>query len=603
MAFLGEYNLLRELGEGAFATVFKVRHIKYGYIRAVRVLKGTITEKSKTYQDFLKECELLLQLGNGNHPNIVHINKPYLRENTAFVEMDYVDGLNLHEYLKQENFHVNVYEVIRLALQISSALAYCHEVDDLNIIHNDIHSGNIMRRKNGDFILLDFGLAIKNNEFVSSRRHDVGAPEFMAPEKWDKKTKLNEQSDIYSFGVVLFLYLAGRVPFPIDTTEENTKALYLLSVAHKEVPPPSIEELRKENFEKKFGKPYQKDYPEWLEKVVLKCLEKNPNGRFKNGKELYNYIREQLIKSSPSIEDFCQLSNEKDALQNDLKKLSDANKNLEDDITNLTDANNDLTKKLTNLTSQYNDAETKISQQKEKLKDKQKKFTVLMIILCLCGCISAYFWYQNIYLKDNNSGEIVFTHDTIYIDKTGGNEQIATLQKDIDSLSSNIKQQKDTILELQQKITQNKTNPIDTKKLNERIAQQNEQIKKDSTKMLALNNIIKQKNEQIINTQKNIADLNNSIKQQKDKISALQKEIERQKGNLTNTKQLNDIIAQYNSRIAKDSTKILALNNQLQQKKTRIAKDSIKMGELQSKLDFKIKETESLLKNCYNNKK
>ncbi len=334
MAFLQEYTMLDELGRGGFASVYKVRHNDLGYVRAIRVLKDIIVakhgedpKKSKTYQKFLNECRVLLRLGNGNHPNIVHIYKPDLLESKALVEMDYVDGQDLLHYLKQNDNFVPTDEVISMARQISSALAYCHEdiyrycmdreldhlqddpndgsrvllddatkqrlIDKYKVIHNDLHSGNIMRRENGDFVLLDFGLAINGDEVVlSSSRHANGAPEFKSPEKWDDDSILTEQSDIYSFGIVLYQYLAGRVPFPYNTsTSGGFRAEAELCKAHQEATPPSIEDLRREMYERKFeGQTYERDFPVWLEEAILKCLNKKPEDRFRNGKELYEFI-------------------------------------------------------------------------------------------------------------------------------------------------------------------------------------------------------------------------------------------------------------------------------------------------------------------------
>ena len=335
MPFLQEYTMLDELGRGVFATVYKVRHNELDYIRAVRVLNETIVDaNSPTYQKFLRECKVLLRLGNGNHPNIVHIYQPRLLDNKALVEMDYVDGKDILHYLQQNQNFVPATEVVRMALQMSSALAYCHEdiyrfcmdreadnlqddpndgskvlvdnktrkrlIEKYKVIHNDIHSGNIMRREDGNFVLLDFGLAINGDEVVRSSRHRNGAPEFKAPEKWEDESVLTEQSDIYSFGIVLYQYLAGRVPFPFNTKNPNsTEAEYLLSKAHQKDALPSIEGIRKDFFEKKFkGEEYKKDYPQWLEDVILKCLNKNPKDRFRNGKELHEYIRIQALKEN-----------------------------------------------------------------------------------------------------------------------------------------------------------------------------------------------------------------------------------------------------------------------------------------------------------------
>ena len=368
MAFLQEYTMLDELGKGGFATVYKIRHNELDYIRAVRVLNETIVDaSSKTYQKFLRECKVLLRLGNGSHPNIVHIYQPRLLENKALVEMDYVDGEDIMHYLKHERDFVPVDEVIRMATQMSSALAYCHEEiyrfcmdrdldhlqDDPNdgskvlldattrkrliqkykVIHNDIHSGNIMRREDGNFVLLDFGLAINGDEVVRSSRHANGAPEFKSPEKWDDESILTEQSDIYSFGIVLFQYLAGRVPFPYNTRISSHKAEYELGEAHQKATPPSIEAIRKEFFEKKYwGKEYKKDYPQWLEDMILKCLQKKPEDRFRNGKELYDFI---LKHSSGNNRTF-------DGTDSECVSLKAKNKSLEAEVESLKNINRSL---------------------------------------------------------------------------------------------------------------------------------------------------------------------------------------------------------------------------------------------------------------------
>jgi serine/threonine protein kinase len=169
-------------------------------------------------------------------------------------------------------------------------------IQKYRVIHNDIHSDNIIRREDGNYILLDFGLAIQGENVVRSSRRSDGAPEFKAPEKWDGDTDLTTQSDIYGLGVVLYECLAGRVPFPLSSEESGSvKALYLLGESHKSQIPDSIYELRKAAYEKANpGQTYDApDYPQWLEEVIMKCLEKKPQDRFLNGKELYAYVMEK----------------------------------------------------------------------------------------------------------------------------------------------------------------------------------------------------------------------------------------------------------------------------------------------------------------------
>lgn len=353
MAFLEDYTLLDELGQGAFASVYKVRHNRLGYVRAIRVLNTVIAkgEQDPTYQKFLDECKLLLRLGNGNHSNIVHIYQPLLKNQRALVEMDYVDGTDIYHFLENNSGYVSVEEVINLALDISSALAYCHEdiytfcmdreLDDLQddpndgtkilldestrerlinkykVIHNDIHSGNIVRRENGSFVLLDFGLAIEGNKIIRSSKRENGAPEFKAPEKWTNDEVLTPQTDVYSFGILLYEFLTGRVPFLFEKKNSNLIAAeYSLMQAHLKEAPPSILELRKSLFERvNPGKEYIKDYPDWLEQVILKCLEKEPKNRFESGKSLYEYIKRNINTDQIFTTQLAELTNECDSVK------------------------------------------------------------------------------------------------------------------------------------------------------------------------------------------------------------------------------------------------------------------------------------------------
>ena len=358
MAFLEEYTLLDELGQGGYATVYKVRHNHLGYIRAIRVLNAVIAhgEDDKTNQKFLEECRLLLRLGNGNHSNIVHIYQPLLKAQRAIVEMDFVDGKDLYHYLEEKHSFVEISDVIKLLNDISSALSYCHEdiykfcmdkeednlqddpndgskvlVDEVTkqrliskyrVIHNDIHSGNIIRRENGNYVLLDFGLAIEGDSVIRSSRRRNGAPEFKAPEKWDNDSILSTQSDIYSFGIVLYEYLAGRVPFMFDKGNSNSiEAEYLLGKAHKDAQPEPIFELRKAAFEKAYpGETYVKDYPDWLEELIMKCLSKSPKDRFASGHELHEFVLAHLSDGSE-----VELRNLREQVQMLQNKLDEAN--------------------------------------------------------------------------------------------------------------------------------------------------------------------------------------------------------------------------------------------------------------------------------------
>lgn len=320
MPFSEEYQKISFIGRGGFASVYKVRHRKLGYVRAIKISNEMVdNENDAAYQNFLKECMLLLQIGNGCHPNIVHIYQPRLIHNHAIVEMDYIDGVTLNNYVRSKKF-VDIAEFWRFALNIVSAVGYCHadlykflmdpNSDDLEpdpedgskylitpekevelrkrycVNHNDLHSNNIMRRNyDGSFILLDFGLAIQNRACVKSSSRGDGAYEYSSPEKLDGK-EITSASDVYSLGILLYEVLAGEVPFVMGQggTLAETNRIYQQHLSEK---PSPIEPKRRRAYEIVYpNSNYNKDYPDELETVIMRCLEKDPSKRYANAKEL-----------------------------------------------------------------------------------------------------------------------------------------------------------------------------------------------------------------------------------------------------------------------------------------------------------------------------
>jgi len=413
MAYLEEYTKLEKLGEGGFAEVFKVRHNKLGYIRAIRELKQPVTdENDKIYQSFLKECQKLLRIGNGNQSNIVHIYQPRLlddedlrklKQKKALVEMDYVEGRNLYQYLKDNKGLLLSDEILRFVCDISSALAYCHEdifkfcmdkdfdglkddpnngskilidkatrkrlIEKYGVVHNDIHDGNIMRRDyDGSYVLLDFGLAIDGEEVVTSSKTKNGRQEYFAPERFTLKDDPNRrptpQMDIYSFGILIYQMLAGGVPFMYKVEDkmnsyELEDSQYMRK--HSEDLPPAILPIRKAVYESANpGKTYEKDYPQWLEKVIFKCLEKKPEDRFANGKELHEFVKQQMKQSS-------LLNNE------EYRTVKEANEKLTHDLSRFSNEKSQLESHINALAKQLGTASSELEKTKNKAETLEKE--------------------------------------------------------------------------------------------------------------------------------------------------------------------------------------------------------------------------------------
>ena len=444
---LNEYENLRELSQSSFARIYKVRHLDFGYIRAIRVLNARVeNEDDMAYQTFLKECKILLQFGSGGHPNIIRIYQPRLLYNNALVEMDYIDGCDLDTYLLEQNYFVPTSEILRFAKEIGSALAYCHVdcfeflydknkeyeyvvdksmkgqkftiaphpddpkidfITDLQrlelihkygITHDGLHSKNIMRKKyDGSFILLDFGMSVRDGLVMKSSSRIDNAVEYKAPERWQDKSNISEKSDIYSFGVLMYKMLAGRAPFTYNRDKYNNELATLneLRYNHMTVAPPAIEPLRRKIFETaNKGKTYEKDYPDRLEKMIMKCLEKKPQKRYANAKAFVEDFERYL---SEKVEDVLYLQN----------KYSDLHRRFD----KLTVEKSKQSKYISSLTCHYSDAisacEHNISMLKsdnEKLyKNNRKRGSVIamgifcivsMVIVLILYCLDFHLIYE-----------------------------------------------------------------------------------------------------------------------------------------------------------------------------------------------------------------
>ena len=362
-----QYYSLADIGGGSFARILKVKHCELEYVRALKVLnKPVFSEEDKIYQTFRNECKTLLKICNGNHPNIVRIYKPERINQSAVVEMDYINGDTLEKYMETTIF-MQIDEVYKFIRQIGSALAYCHEdiyldqmdwtednlepdpadarkplIDDAkrralinkySVVHNDLHDANVMRRHyDGNFILLDFGLAIQNGKAVKSSSRRDGAIEYKSPEKWENLEVETPQNDIYSFGVLMYKVLTGQETFPVDKADKESrpeKAAADMMEMHLHAAPPAIEPKRKAAFKAKYpGAQWKRDYPEWLDAMVMKCLEKDPKDRYVNARELLDEFNKNMadLESSHGSSDKLKDLNEKLATME--KSLSDTRNEL-----------------------------------------------------------------------------------------------------------------------------------------------------------------------------------------------------------------------------------------------------------------------------------
>ncbi len=277
-------------------------------VTAVKLLPTPILEESlenKTYRDFNNEVEKLKKVNENPSPNVVKILSSGLSDSGSFpfIEMEYIEGHDLEEMLKPPHDPIfTLKEAIKVTEQLANAIAHCHSV---NVKHGDIKSNNVKYNAfTGNYVLLDFGLAIMSDEQRRTSLRQAGAIEFMAPEQYEGQMLL--ESDIYSYGIVLYEILAGQVPFPLSDNGETARNN--VRVSHIETPIPDVLELRRKNLPISWSAEKQARemlVPQWLLTILNKCLQKKPAKRFRSGMELQEFI----IENSISQAQISQLSN------------------------------------------------------------------------------------------------------------------------------------------------------------------------------------------------------------------------------------------------------------------------------------------------------
>ncbi|RVT97363.1 serine/threonine protein kinase [Mucilaginibacter limnophilus] len=287
---LENLGALRTGGQGS---VYKGRRTGaiYSAVKLIPTPIYTEDESDKNYRNFQNEVTKLQKVNEHPNPNVVKILSSGITESGSFpfIEMEYIEGPDLGELLQPPHDKIfTLKELIKVAEQLACALAHCHKV---GVKHGDIKSNNVKYNiHTGNYVLLDFGLAIMSEEQRRSSIRHAGAIEFMAPEQHEGKMLL--QTDIYSYGIVLYELLTGQVPFPLPGGNADTgRNTVMLMHMEGEIPEPL--QLRKANLPDDWSvekKTMEMQVPAWFTAMLQKCLEKDPENRFADGKELHDNI-------------------------------------------------------------------------------------------------------------------------------------------------------------------------------------------------------------------------------------------------------------------------------------------------------------------------
>ncbi|WP_316793640.1 serine/threonine-protein kinase [Pedobacter frigoris] len=311
------------LSTGGQGSVYKGKRMG-AILSAVKLLPTPIHAENaddKNFRDFQNEVEKLKKVNEQPCPNVVKILNSGLTESGSlpFIEMEYIEGPDLEDLLKPPHSPIfTIRETIKLADHLAHALSHCHQV---GVKHGDMKSNNVKYNVDtGNYVLLDFGLAVMSDEERRSSLRHAGAVEFMAPEQHNGEMIF--QSDIYSYGIILYELLAGSVPFPLINKTETSRNMVMLSHIEKQLP--DVIELRSNHLPVNWDEDKREremKVPTWLLLILSKCLEKNPEHRFANGMELYEAIcsnNEGMLSNEEVALAVNDLQNENEKLRNQL---------------------------------------------------------------------------------------------------------------------------------------------------------------------------------------------------------------------------------------------------------------------------------------------
>ena len=257
--FAGRYEIIEELGEGGMGRVYRAEDKKIHEEVALKLIRPEIASDKRTIERFGNELKFARKIA---HRNVCKLYDLGEEGETPYITMEYVPGRNLKAMIRMIG-QLSAGQAVSIARQICTGLAEAHR---LGVIHRDLKSSNIMIDRNGNARIMDFGIARALDTYgITERGAMTGTPEYMSPEQVDGK-EVDGRSDIYSLGVILYEMITGRLPF------SGVSSLNI-ALKHKSEMPPDPRQ-------------FNRQIPKELGRVILKCMEKDREGRYQSGEEL-----------------------------------------------------------------------------------------------------------------------------------------------------------------------------------------------------------------------------------------------------------------------------------------------------------------------------
>jgi serine/threonine protein kinase/tetratricopeptide (TPR) repeat protein len=271
--FAGRYEIIEELGEGGMGKIYRVEDTKADEEIALKLIKPEIAADKKTIERFRNELTTARKIA---HRNVCRMFDFGEEKGLHYITMEYVAGEDLKSLIHRVK--VDIGTTLKIAQQVCEGLSEAHR---LGIVHRDLKPSNIMIDKEGDAKIMDFGIArTVRGKGITGSGVMIGTPEYMSPEQVEGED-IDQRSDIYSLGIIMYEILTGRIPFEADTP-------FAVGVKHKSEIPQNPKEINAR-------------ISDDLSRAILKCLEKDKDDRYQDVDELGLEL-ERLTRQLPTTE-------------------------------------------------------------------------------------------------------------------------------------------------------------------------------------------------------------------------------------------------------------------------------------------------------------
>lgn len=265
----GRYRITARIGHGGMAEVYEGHDIINKKMVAIKLIREDVMENPVNLARFKNEASIAASL---NHVNIVQVYNHGTVNGIPYIANELVKGQTLKDVLDFRS-SLPMMESIDIMMQLAAALYYAHMH---GVVHRDVKPDNIYLMSDGTIKLGDFGIAQSETKFNGENNEIVGSVYYLAPEITTGQPA-TPQSDIYAAGVTFFELITGHAPFIKESAVD-------IAVAHVKEKFPS-------------PKKYLPNCPKELERIIFKCVKKNPKERYQDANELYNDLK--LLKEDP----------------------------------------------------------------------------------------------------------------------------------------------------------------------------------------------------------------------------------------------------------------------------------------------------------------